>query len=743
MKELRKAFKEAYTNGTANEEKLQIAVGLLHSEWEKNVLPVQHFLKEEFFHDELGHEQFYFLYFHQGQVIGCTFDVLTFCLKNNKQAFINGMRVNQVFLRSNVYKKIGPLLSFHADSELTQLYSIFERLKAEQQGVLSARHKHDNFLLKCPFDKLLMYAALHYSVLYCEKDNLQVGPDDLEVNYPGVLNAIIAQARKLQFDKNGKLKHSGLSGKAAYMHQDQIIVSILKGTDANWNTFEACYSSYNKSEEFDTKCKRYCYLGWGLRSVAGRFQAIPTSKQGERHIADGEKYRLYKNYFNNLPALGKFDFLFDEVEKAAKNDGQLESGFKTQTEWIQYIMAGLPDELEISADRHVKVQHLLAAINALAQWSKERFVQPILARCLGKSRKEILQGIFAIMVEALQKNNTDFAPLIWRETKEFIATVADILETDDLSFATEVVELLSHHPDNVSEKYTDTTAKPFIQIGSATYFMPHLMAYTDFGTQLINNVLQKKVKNENGEQQRLIQRKIFADEQENRIAEKWEYHDFKVKANHIYKKKLNGRGGEADLLAYKDKVLFVVQAKHTHFRATINEHQADYMQSIHKAARQLDFDLYYMQEKWDEIAKLLSIPHSYEEVMIKPFILTTNFEHESGVRINGTYQKISLFELDLILHNQKHVLHFSVERMLKLRYGKNLPKHIVEMMIVSGDSDAFTKEAKDTLAWLTKRYPNKFPIDSDLWEGKPKLSGERLLEVIEKSLVWKAPYEDL
>lgn len=151
--------------------------------------------------------------------------------------------------------------------------------------------------------------------------------------------------------------------------------------------------------------------------------------------------------------------------------------------------------------------------------------------------------------------------------------------------------------------------------------------------------------------------KIFSDNFEKQIAKLFESKGFKT-IHSLKFQSSNGQSGDFDTLAYKDKYLFVCEAKTS--KRTDDFSHAAYMETVRLegcAAEQIEKSLHNIQENWESIKSKLQIEESitFEEIKVISLIITDYFEGDLRLYKNN-YNKISFLELDVILNNNKKEL---------------------------------------------------------------------------------------
>jgi hypothetical protein len=171
----------------------------------------------------------------------------------------------------------------------------------------------------------------------------------------------------------------------------------------------------------------------------------------------------------------------------------------------------------------------------------------------------------------------------------------------------------------------------------------------------------------------------------------------------------NGQKGEFDILAVKDNVLFVCEAK----TAQKND-EFSYAANIENtildgcAAEQLEKEIKNIKEDWANIKEKLGISESIklEDVKIIPLIVTDFFEGDLKL-YKKSILKTSLLELDVILKNNK----------------KKLFENYYLMQRFSNISNENYNQQQVT-------------IDYDLWNGKNKITAEDIVKCIAENKTW-------
>jgi hypothetical protein len=104
--------------------------------------------------------------------------------------------------------------------------------------------------------------------------------------------------------------------------------------------------------------------------------------------------------------------------------------------------------------------------------------------------------------------------------------------------------------------------------------------------------------------------------------------------------------GDIDALAFRDNVLFVVQAKMTHQRFLAHNIRT-LRDTFQKAGDQMDVALYVLSEHWTDISSKLNISTPYSSLKIVTLIVSNSFEYDH--QYFNDHLKISYCELENVL----------------------------------------------------------------------------------------------
>ncbi len=206
----------------------------------------------------------------------------------------------------------------------------------------------------------------------------------------------------------------------------------------------------------------------------------------------------------------------------------------------------------------------------------------------------------------------------------------------------------------------------------------------------------------------------LADSFENRVAETFGSAGFVANKGVRFKSNA-GVTGDIDVLAFKDDCLFIIEAKNSLLEESFAA--ATFIEAVRfqgKAAYQLDKAKEFIIEASDEFFTQLGIPvDNRGNWRLYPMIVSRSFEGDFASY--RSYTKVSLLELQVILHNELDQL-----------YGQHqFYNYQAFQQIKSGNNQRINRKSSGGRP------------DYDLWKGKQSITPQDLIEAIETNAVWK------
>ena len=198
---------------------------------------------------------------------------------------------------------------------------------------------------------------------------------------------------------------------------------------------------------------------------------------------------------------------------------------------------------------------------------------------------------------------------------------------------------------------------PFLKFGDHIFLFNSIIANTRPHTFLFENLLNQNKDN--------VLVKDLSSKFEDRISQ--QFHDAGFETNLGNEKKFKnaetGEEGDLDSLAYKDGVLFVIEAKQTGLNVTLEDAFNEYSNTFLKGASQLNKAIKFIEFDFMNIRKKLKIKETrFNDLKIYPLIISTSFESDHT----------------LIAWGEKNFLKISWHELMSILIDENNPRKIIE-----------------------------------------------------------------
>lgn len=405
----------------------------------------------------------------------------------------------------------------------------------------------------------------------------------------------------------------------------------------------------------------------------------------DRKTSYEEKYFLNKSkYFENL------DELIEKRKSREIHDSISASIMKMEFYGEPMVMPFQGQEIDLC-----KVLRLLQLFSEFKGPIRDNPLdpnQPNLAPNLGPK----------LFVEALGPNES----LSVFESETFAAKIAQALDwlQED---ATAIVDFLTWNLESSSPS-THFIRRPFLRFANRIFWMGTVLQDRNwlFAMQmrLRSNEMPSQFQN------------VLSTQFEKQIMKSFARAGF-VAAQGLPFTTKTGERGDLDVVAYKDKYIFIAEAKNTLVEQGFVE--STFVETVRfqaKAAFQLDKCLEYATEaKADLLARLGVSPTEYgdlAEIEVYPMIVARHFEGDQVYYRD--HPKLSYVELEIIITNGLDDL-----------YGKDFRDHRFFHFLHDRNNPNF------------RNRPINDNERRDLWEGQGSLSPEILIRCIEEGRVWK------
>jgi hypothetical protein len=257
----------------------------------------------------------------------------------------------------------------------------------------------------------------------------------------------------------------------------------------------------------------------------------------------------------------------------------------------------------------------------------------------------------------------DVAPRFPVEFREFkqVSENAEKSGVNDINTIKETYHLMSA---NLDDPFICLDGKAIIR-SSSGYILLMRYFHPDLSSVFYNSILREEVNSNNS----------YSEFQESKIADLFRLRDLSAESS-IDLCSSNGHRCEIDAAAYKDGILFIVEAKLTYLRKS-QRSIIGHLPVLQKAGRQLKKSLQIIEDQYHVIAGLLNIDLPFDRLRIVPLIVSSSFEFD-GHYFSG-FRKVSLFELQLLLEGSAiSMKYFSLTKEIMLDASENVLSDRIE-----------------------------------------------------------------
>ncbi|MDO3377699.1 hypothetical protein [Geoalkalibacter halelectricus] len=226
--------------------------------------------------------------------------------------------------------------------------------------------------------------------------------------------------------------------------------------------------------------------------------------------------------------------------------------------------------------------------------------------------------------------------------------------------------------------------------------------------------------------------KEYSDFQENKIAEIFRIGGWRA----IDSQKLKNKEGllsEIDVIAYKDGVLFLIEAKLTYLRSSIKEIH-NHLPQLEKAGIQLERAIVALKDNYPIVCDWLEISDTFDRLRIVSLIVSSSFEYDHKF-FNG-FRKVSLFELQLLLQGTTPIL----KAWLKMKEiaSEALSPELYDRVVTGHASDEDWNALRELMSKLSMEEDlDKIMNRDNMKDVLREASAEDVADAIQSGAVWR------
>lgn len=632
------------------------------------------------------------------------------------------VKEQKLFNSRNYY----PLVK-HAFAGDTVFIAELEFWKKIWEELESEIHEAKLILAKYNFEELLILCGIYYDKMRLVYQIQKNQDFTLIESMTLILN------QKLQsIQSHGKKIKRSYSPEKFRAHSIILLVRTLATGDSE---IQRIFDVFDKKAELRHLYEFYSFQSFKFEVLTEKSAVLRPEDESSylKFKKTNERYNLWHSYFHNR-SFWDYDELTESLENSGMSWYNKLSHYRSWEQFDQFTDAGFSEVIDFGKNESVEVLKCFLAVNAIGTWSNIRWNNFIETEIFNDFRGDPYEFICELMEYNIDEFGNDAMPVFCRNYKELVETASEIhhfeLEEIDQAYAIYTTNLNLPDPEPL-----DFSQKPFIKIGSAMYWVAGIMANKNYSVMLHNMLSAEDTKAE--EKGPRVTCAIHAEKQLN----KWfEMNSYTCKPNYdcFWDAEQKNKAGEIDLLAYKNKTLFVCQVKSTFHRSTIAEihqHFTDERSGIAKAKSQLKRDVGFIKSKWQELSHTLSAECTLDELVIVPLAVTTTLEPGEGSFQIGdvTGYIVPLFELRVILTNTKFYLFNISELALRNKFGENIPVEYLRPLYGIKDSSAIEKQITEIVMEYAQTEKLQFSLKA---EGHKHCEPDDLIHAIINESVW-------
>ena len=419
---------------------------------------------------------------------------------------------------------------------------------------------------------------------------------------------------------------------------------------------------------------------------------------------DGRKLAALHNYWY-YRAMGTFV----DSGMATQQIGRPENNALNQVAYIKALRTqlqltevyGVSDTVTTDAGDPVPLFQALLSLELMNIFFQRDFLETYVQHL--RTTGNCAKALSVMAMNGLVKGNQIRFPFTWSDRNAKILnmlgwTVTPELPQGDRKLTAAVVDFWTSDWSKLAAQWHENSAslkpnlfeRPILKMGQMLVQLPWVVGLQNNSTAAINNLrrLGARRNEARAETQRI----------ETQLGAMLEQRDFKVVLNWNPPLEPDGNAGEVDVIAALDGVVLVLEVKSTYLRRSEQEAWQHEISTLRKAGRQLQRKVAAVEQALmdqSELPQLLGLEIGACATKIYGWIVDTSIEcdHQQF----GGFLKLSLEELMIALHDDRHLLH---------------------------DPDGlFNQTSHVASPKLQSLFPNGF-------------SPERLIEVIDTQAVW-------
>ncbi len=628
-------------------------------------------------------------------------------LAKRKDLFIRIFKITRAFENDQIWEHFYQIVKHQNLEELDKIFNELEFIR-EYKNYWDTKSKSNNYLINLKgftFYELLIHSIAYYEKIKRSSPNIRDNKQyELTLGYNFLLTLNNVLNNKLKFGNEEILfsnkKEPSKSDLEELREQAlpplNTINGLRQGTYEPEETIDGLKKLIRETFYFFFKYNQVNYqIEEYLRDLV---DFIDIDKQNLTAILKTNRnYAVFKrndikNLFEDMFFTNK---IFSKRKYRIQNFNDLiQLSYEVSMDYFKYL--GLPSKIEFNGNNlDLKKVFLLLKTFSFGLMPS------------GRNVAVVEDKIYVFTQKKPQKFKDIFEEnyiVFWKED-ELMDKISEYFKWPK----NEVKQIVNFLTTDLNDKNQniDIISKPIIKLNNFYFWLSSF--YRDRRWEII---IHRRLAKEG-----LFNHKKQSDYIEKKIADAFKSAGFKAINSYPYK--FNGKDGEIDVLAYRDKMLFIIEVKTIlPDENIINNAILEYRKFDYKASEQLSKSMEFVNSNIDKIYSELNISQkvSKEEIKIVPIIVSNIYEGDETI-FKSKFFKISLFELMIILRND-------LCKFLNIKFG-DLEIPITLLLKVINNYRFDVKKNIDVR------------INCNLWTNKNFCSAHDFISAIEESKIWK------
>ncbi len=677
--------------------------------WKSNLLENNFF---SFFEDY--HQGYYFLkeYFKQKQ---SSISLIENLIKKKEELLLEVIKNLKIQTASEHFKLIfAEAVKLNSKKIIKTLNEMAFLEKAKNDLESEIFQKQDVFLKKFSIQQLVMTLGIYFENerLQNRKENLVTL--DWSPSISDLISKIINRYKEMNQDKI--INNEDLS----IDEMNKIYLECILNLQKDTSKINDLISDFETLESFEQAMDFYYYYDWEIDFSLNPPELKPV--ESEKHklwIKNGFKYK-HKHIYNIQFAqtLPQSEQIYEHF-KNSPDDFEMNQRlcqFK-----LSYYLSKLPEEILFKEETSFSSEEYFFCMEFLAMYSRIRYLKPVHQNTYYNSKSRDYEELLYLIQE-----NSNSQCVIFRKIEDQVKNIFRI-ESKPVSLTKDKIKSIYKigSSDLIGNFKINLEEKPLMKLGGYYIFFAFPISNRDYSVCL-TEIIEKEILSSNSKIK--FDTKKWTGKYEEYISELFRTFNYNSK----FGLKYGINDNEIDIIAYKDKTFFIIELKMTHTRIE-NHSVLDHRRSaLLKGGVQLEKAVSYLETEAGkkEIADKISINEKDIE-RIYPILITNSFEDDYYL-ISDKFRKITLFELERILINDKFFM-FKLEESILENDSEAYQQHIdfTKSQIVDLSLNQKLKEKLNS----KKEFDNprkKFSLRKDNEEPSP----DYIIDCVENDKVW-------